>query len=115
MAYLDHDLGPESATRAPERPVQRTQASPPLLDLQRLAGNAAVTQAVKSGRFDPDLPIQRIDDPASMEEEEAEVQEEEAAGETGEEAAEAEAEEGAEEEMAAAAPEEATEEEETEE
>ena len=71
MTYLDRDLGPDGPTHAPAKPVttQRTPAAapPPLLDLQRLAGNAAVTQAVKSGRFEPDLSIQRIDDPESME------------------------------------------------
>lgn len=64
MSYIDHDLGPEVS--GPARPVtaQRTAAGnqPPLLDLQRLAGNAAVTSAIQSGRFDADLPIQRLDD-----------------------------------------------------
>ena len=84
MAYLDHDLGPEGATRAPDRPIQRTPAQSPVLDLQRLAGNAAVSQAMKNGTF---LPVQREDDPEAMEEEEEKVQEEEQAEAGGEEAA----------------------------
>jgi hypothetical protein len=90
MAYLDHDLGPEGATRVPDRPIQRTTAQPPVLDLQRLAGNAAVSQAIKSGTFAPNIPIQREDDPEAMEAEEEEVQEEEEVEAGGEELAAAE-------------------------
>ena len=65
MAQFDHDLGPEGPSTARTRPVaaQRTPAGSsgaPLLDLQRLAGNAAVSQAVQSGRFDSSLPVQRL-------------------------------------------------------
>jgi hypothetical protein len=96
MTYIDHDLGPEVPARAPAPPVttQRTQASP-LLDLQRLAGNSAVSQAVKSGTFDPALPIQRLEgEGGESDEEEAQDQaddeqasadEEEMQEETGEE------------------------------
>ena len=75
MAYLDHDLGPEGTTRSPERPIQRTAAQSPVLDLQRLAGNAAVSQAMKSGSFAPTT-IQR-----EGEDEEDKMGEEEAGGE----------------------------------
>ena len=84
MAYLDHDIGPDGASRATGRPVQRTPAQSPVLDLQRLAGNAAVSQVMKSRRSDSTVPVQRIDDEdasESMEEEEEEVQEEEEAEE----------------------------------
>ena len=80
MTYLDHDLGPEGPSRS-HRPVntQRTPAAgqAPLLDLQRLAGNAAVSSAVKSGRFDSSVPVQRLDEDAADEE----FAEEEAASE----------------------------------
>jgi hypothetical protein len=93
MAYLDHDLGPDS-TRGPDRPVQRTQTSSPVLDLQRLAGNAAVSQAMQSGRFGSSVTVQRQE-----EEDEAEKETEEEAGgggAGGEEMAEVEEEEKAE-------------------
>ncbi len=77
MSYIDHDRGPEVA--GPSRPVtaQRTPSGDqhPLLDLQRQAGNAAVTSAIKSGQFGSTLPVQRLDDAAESagpEEEEAE-------------------------------------------
>ena len=65
MAQFDHDLGPEGPSPTRTRPVTapRTPAGTtgaPLLDLQRLAGNAAVSQAVQSGRFDSGLPVQRL-------------------------------------------------------
>lgn len=94
MTYLEHDLGPEGPTRTPNPPVT-TQRIPtdsrsgPVLDLQRLAGNAAVSQAIKTGRLDGGLPVQRLDD-------EEETGEEEGAQEAGGE--EAVEEEGGEEE-----------------
>lgn len=64
MSYIDHDLGPDGPTRAPVKPVttQRTPsgAQPPLLDLQRLAGNAAVSGAIRRGQLDPSLSVQRV-------------------------------------------------------
>lgn len=66
MTYIDHDLGPQGPSRAPAKPVttQRTPAGAhsPLLDLQRLAGNAAVSGAVRDGRFDSSVPVQRLAD-----------------------------------------------------
>lgn len=63
---MEYDLAPNGPTRTPPRPVtaQRTSTDrpAPLLDLQRLAGNAAVSSAVKSGRFDSSLPVQRLED-----------------------------------------------------
>jgi hypothetical protein len=81
LSYLDHDVAPDGARRAPQRPVtsQRTSAgssAPPMLDLQRLAGNAAVSQAIRSGQFDS-TPVQRLpaeatDTDETMDEEELE-------------------------------------------
>jgi hypothetical protein len=94
LTYLDHDLGPDGASRAPGHPVttQRTPSgasTPPMLDLQRLAGNAAVSQAIKSGQFDSEVPVQRLAGD-TMEEEEEETAEvgEEAGEEASEEAGE---------------------------
>ncbi|MDE3203642.1 MAG: hypothetical protein KGQ66_05405 [Acidobacteriota bacterium] len=92
MTYLDHDLGPDGASRAPGHPVttQRTPSgasTPPMLDLQRLAGNAAVSQAIKSGQFDSEVPVQRLDGD-TMEEEEEEIEDAEETEEAGEEAGE---------------------------
>lgn len=87
MAYLDHDLGPEG-TRGPDRPIQRRQASSPVLDLQRLAGNAAVSQAIQSGRFGSTV-VQR----EGEDEEEKELEEEESEVVAEEEAVEEEKEE----------------------
>ncbi len=87
MTYLDRQVGNEGPSRAPSRPVttQRTPAgSPPLLDLQRLAGNAAVNQAIRSGQFDPGLPVQRLDESAA-DDLDAEDEEEAAAEEKKEE------------------------------
>ncbi len=89
MTYLDHDLGPDGVSRAPGRPVttQRTPSgasTPPMLDLQRLAGNAAVSQAIRSGQFDSEVPVQRLagDTMEEEEEEEEEAEEEVAEDET---------------------------------
>jgi hypothetical protein len=86
LTYLEHDLGHEG----PTRPVttQRTPAggpAAPMLDLQRLAGNAAVSQAIKSGRFDSDVPVQRLDDDTeTTEDTEEESSEDEDFQDTGE-------------------------------
>lgn len=103
MSYIDHDLAPEGARRAPARPVtaQRSPAGAqsPLLDLQRLAGNAAVTSAIRSGRFDADLPVQRLEDDTDdledidLEAVEAEAEENASESEVEEEVAEVESEE----------------------
>lgn len=92
MTYLDHELGPDGPTRAPAEPVTTQRTPAPLMDLQRLAGNAAVTQAIKSGRFDPDLPVQRIEADEEIEDIEAEAEQDEevAEEETAENAAEEE-------------------------
>ncbi len=87
MTYLDHDLGPDGVSRAPGRPVttQRTPSgasTPPMLDLQRLAGNAAVSQAIRSGQFDSEVPVQRLAGDTMEEEEEEEAEEEVAEDET---------------------------------
>ena len=71
---MEYDLAPNGPTRTTPRPVtaQRTPAQgnqAPLLDLQRLAGNAAVSSAVKSGRFDSSVPVQRIDEQEAVDEE----------------------------------------------
>ena len=81
MTYLDHDLGPEGPSRAPGGPVitQRTPANPatsPMLDLQRLAGNAAVSQAIKNGQFDS-TPVQRLEEGATLDEDTDDVGDEE--------------------------------------
>lgn len=88
MTYLDHDLGPDGASRAPGRPVttQRTPSgasTPPMLDLQRLAGNAAVSQAIKSGQFDSELPVQRLEGETAEDETEDEHDSDETAEDTG--------------------------------
>ena len=92
MAYLDHDLGPEG-TRGPDRPIQRRQASSPVLDLQRLAGNAAVSQAMQGGRFGSTV-VQREGEDEEKEDEEQAGEDETPAGPE-EEAAAEEEEEGA--------------------
>jgi hypothetical protein len=106
LTYLEHDLGPDGANRAPARPVpaQRTPAgapSAPLLDLQRLAGNAAVSQAMKTGRLGQDVPVQRVEEDTedSSEEEMTELDTEddteaEVADETGDEEEETESDTG---------------------
>jgi hypothetical protein len=103
LTYLEHDLGPDGANRAPARPVpaQRTPAGAPLLDLQRLAGNAAVSQAMKTGRLGQDVPVQRLEEDTedSSEEEMTELDTEddteaELGDETGEEEEETESDTG---------------------
>ena len=79
MSYLDHDMAPEGARRAPQRSVttQRTSSgssASPMLDLQRLAGNGAVSQAIRSGQFDS-TPVQRL--PEETKDTDEEVDEEE--------------------------------------
>ena len=90
MSYLDHDLGPDT-NRSPERPIQRKQASSPVLDLQRLAGNAAVSQAIQRGQFGSSIAVQREEESDEESEAESEVDEEIAQDE---EMAEEESEEG---------------------
>jgi len=81
LSYLEHDMGSESS-RTVERPVtQRTPAGStpaPLLDLQRLAGNAAVSHAIQSGRFDSTTVQREPEGAGGSEEEEFEAEEAEA-------------------------------------
>ena len=72
MSYFDHDTVAEGPARARPASVQRATggASNDLLDLQRSAGNAAVSQAIQSGRFDSGVAVQREEGESAEDEQE---------------------------------------------